>query len=71
MSCGFRAASISTKNTDPVKVEQDLMKIIPRDRWILFSHQMIHLGRGLCVARKPRCAECRLSDICKAPDKTI
>jgi endonuclease-3 len=60
-----------TKNTDPVKVEKDLIKIIPRDRWILFSHQLIHLGRGPCVARKPKCIECRLSDICKSPDKTI
>lgn len=60
-----------TKNTDPVKVEQDLMKIVPKDRWILFSHQIIHLGRGPCVARKPKCAECKLNDVCKSPDKTI
>jgi len=60
-----------TKNTDPVKVEQDLMKILPKERWIQFSHQIIHLGRGPCVARKPKCAECRLNQICKSPDKTI
>jgi endonuclease-3 len=60
-----------TKNEDAAKVEQDLMKIIPKDKWILFSHQIIHLGRGPCVARKPRCAECRLNQICKSPDKTI
>jgi len=60
-----------TKNEDAVKVEQDLMKIIPKDKWILFSHQIIHLGRGPCVARKPKCAECRLNQICKSPDKTI
>jgi endonuclease III len=60
-----------TKHTDPVKVEQDLMKIIPSDRWILFSHQLIHHGRTLCVARKPKCAECSLDPLCYAADKTI
>jgi endonuclease-3 len=59
-----------TKNGEPVKIEQDLMKIIPRDRWILFSHQIIHHGRALCIARKPKCAECRLNPVCYAPDKT-
>ncbi len=59
-----------TTNQDPVKIERDLMKIIPQSRWILFSHQMIHHGRGLCVARKPKCAECKLSPLCYAPDKT-
>src|SRR2546423_334611 len=60
-----------TKNTDPVKVERDLMKIIPKEKWILFSHQLIHHGRALCVARKPRCAECKLEPICYARDKTV
>src|SRR5580704_6294087 len=55
-----------TKQTDPVKIEQDLMQIIPRDRWILFSHQIILHGRALCVARKPRCAECKLNPVCYA-----
>jgi endonuclease-3 len=59
-----------TKQTDPVKIEQDLMKIIPQDRWILFSHQMIQHGRALCPARKPRCAECLLDPLCYAKDKT-
>jgi endonuclease III len=59
-----------TKHDDPVKIEQDLMKIIPKDRWILFSHQMIHHGRALCVARNPKCAECGLYSLCYAPDKT-
>src|ERR1700726_3218535 len=44
-----------TKNTDPVKIERDLIKIIPKEKWIRFSHQLIHHGRALCVARKPRC----------------
>jgi endonuclease III len=60
-----------TKHDDPVKIEQDLMKIIPKDRWILFSHQLIHHGRSLCVARKPKCAECALSEVCYAADKTV
>ncbi len=59
-----------TKQTDPVKIEQDLIKIIPKDRWISFSHQIIHHGRALCQARKPRCAECLLDPVCYAKDKT-
>jgi endonuclease-3 len=59
-----------TKQTDPVKIEQDLVKMIPQERWILFSHQMILHGRALCVARSPRCAECGLNSVCYAKDKT-
>ena len=58
-----------TKSTDPGKVEQDLMKIIPQDRWIAFSHELIHHGRQVCVARKPRCAECTLEHLCNSADK--
>jgi endonuclease-3 len=60
-----------TKHTEPVKVEQDLIRIVPQEKWILFSHQVIHHGRALCIARKPKCAECRLDPICYAPDKTV
>ncbi len=60
-----------TKNDDPVKIEQDLMKILPQDRWILFSHQVIHFGRNICVARKPRCFECPLDSTCYAKDKNL
>jgi endonuclease III len=60
-----------TKNTDPAKIEQDLIKVVPEERWILFSHQIIHHGRALCVARKPRCGECLLDPICYAKDKTV
>ncbi len=60
-----------TKNEDPVKIEQDLMKILPQDRWILFSHQIIHFGRQICIARKPRCASCPLDPVCYANDKTL
>jgi endonuclease-3 len=60
-----------TKNDDPVRIEQDLMKIIPQNRWIQFSHQIIHHGRALCIARKPKCPECRLNPLCYAPDKVL
>jgi len=59
-----------TRQTDPVKIEKDLIKIIPQEKWILFSHQIIHHGRALCQARKPRCADCRLDPVCYAKDKT-
>jgi endonuclease-3 len=59
-----------TRAEDPKKVEQDLMQIIPKDRWIAFSHEMIHHGRQICIARKPRCVECPLEPLCNAPDKT-
>jgi endonuclease III len=60
-----------TKNEDPKKIEQDLMKILPQDRWIQFSHQLIWHGRRVCVARKPRCVECNLERLCRARDKTV
>jgi endonuclease-3 len=59
-----------TTNTDPQKIEQDLMHIIPREKWILFAHQIIWHGRRLCIARKPKCVECPLENICHAGDKT-
>jgi len=59
-----------TKNDDPAKIEQDLMKVIPQQRWILFSHQVIHHGRNLCIARKPKCVDCPIEPLCHAEDKT-
>jgi endonuclease-3 len=59
-----------TKADDPVTVEQDLMKVIPRERWIQFSHELIHHGRQVCVARKPRCLDCSLERVCNSADKT-
>jgi len=59
-----------TTNSDPQKIEQDLMLIIPREKWILFSHQIIWHGRKLCIARKPKCIDCALENICHAADKT-
>ncbi|HSR09344.1 MAG TPA: endonuclease III, partial [Bryobacteraceae bacterium] len=60
-----------TRETEPVKIERDLMKVIPQEKWILFSHQIIHHGRALCVARNPKCTECKLAPLCYAKDKTI
>ena len=60
-----------SRNQDPKKIEQDLMQILPQEKWILFSHQFIWHGRRVCNARKPRCAECNLEKICYAKDKTI
>ena len=59
-----------TRNEEQVKVELDLQKVIPRERWISFSHELIHHGRLVCVARKPRCAECALETECNSGDKT-
>ena len=64
-----RRLELSTHN-EPQKIERDLMKIIPRDHWIMFSHQVIWHGRKLCFARKPKCVDCALENICHAGDKT-
>lgn len=59
-----------TKATTPEKVEQDLVRILPKNHWIDYSHQIIYLGRQICIARKPRCADCFLEDLCHSRDKT-
>jgi endonuclease-3 len=59
-----------TRNDDPKRIEQDLMQVIPREKWTLFSHQIIWHGRKLCIARRPKCADCLLENICHAADKT-
>ncbi len=59
-----------SKQKTPEKVERDLMRLVPQDRWISFSHQVIWFGRQICQARKPLCAECPLATICDSPDKT-
>ena len=56
---------------DPKKIEQDLMRILPQERWISFSHQMIWHGRRVCHARSPKCVECNLESLCTSKDKTI
>ena len=60
-----------SRNSDPKKIEQDLMPIIPQERWVLFSHQLIWHGRKVCQARRPKCAECNLESLCYAKDKTV
>jgi len=59
-----------TREQNAEKIEQDLMRIVPRERWIDFSHQVIWHGRQLCMARSPKCAECPLENLCHAADKT-
>jgi len=60
-----------TKQEDPKKIEEDLMKVIPKEKWIQFSHQLIWHGRRVCVARKPRCIDCNLERLCYSRDKTV
>jgi len=60
-----------SKQKTPEKVELDLMRLVPQDRWITFGHQVIWFGRKICKARKPVCAQCPIETICDSPDKTI
>ncbi len=60
-----------TKHEDPKKIEQDLIRVIPKEKWIQFSHQLIWHGRRVCIARKPRCLDCNLESICYSKDKTV
>ncbi len=60
-----------THETDPKKIEKDLMAILPRNRWILYSHQIIWHGRKVCIARKPRCGDCSLERLCYSEDKIV
>lgn len=58
-----------TRETDPVKIEMALMKVVPKDHWILYNIHIIRLGRTICTARNPKCDECFLKDLCKAVKK--
>jgi endonuclease-3 len=58
-----------TKNEDPVKVEQDLMRLVPRQDWLNLSHLMIFHGRAICQARKPLCEQCSLAKLCPSAFK--
>ena len=60
-----------TKEDRPGKIEQDLMQLFPRDKWILLAHLLIHHGRARCTALRPKCAECPIEDLCYAEDKTL
>jgi endonuclease III len=53
-----------TKQEDPVKIERDLVRLVPREEWGLFPHLLIWHGRRVCIARMPRCAECVINDLC-------
>jgi endonuclease III len=57
-----------TKTRDPVKIEQDLMQVVPKEDWTVFSHLLILHGRRICKSRKPDCPNCRLNDICPSAD---
>ncbi len=58
-----------SKNTDPVKIEQDLMGIVPRKDWTVFSHLLLFHGRAVCTARKPRCDDCPVNKLCPSAGK--
>jgi endonuclease-3 len=60
-----------TKEERPDRIEQDLMQLFPRDKWILLAHLLIHHGRAKCRALRPKCAECPIEDLCYAEDKTV
>ena len=58
-----------TKNSDPTLIEEDLMKVLPKEHWILYNIQIITFGRNICFARNPKCDECPLNHLCDAKDK--
>src|SRR5437764_12278680 len=60
-----------TKEEKPEKIEQDLIQLFPREKWILLAHLLIHHGRAKCAAMRPKCAECSIEDLCYAEDKTV
>jgi endonuclease-3 len=60
-----------SKEERPDKIEQDLMQLFPRDKWILLAHLLIHHGRAKCAAIRPKCAECVIEDLCYSEDKTV
>ena len=60
-----------TRHDEPKKIEEDLMRVIPKEKWIIFSHQLIWHGRRVCEARRPKCLECNLEPLCYSKDKII
>jgi hypothetical protein len=65
-----KAVTPETLGAEQETVERELMRILPQSRWIDFSHQIIHHGRQVCDARKPKCDRCNLEPMCRAKDKT-
>jgi len=60
-----------SKESNPAKIEQDLMRLVRRDKWIIFAHLLIHHGRSKCTAIRPKCADCQIEDLCYSEDKTV
>ena len=60
-----------TSHSDPVKIEQDLMKLIPQKEWTVFSHRTIYHGREICIARKPKCSQCLLNELCPSAEEPL
>jgi len=60
-----------TSNSEAEKIEQDLMLLIPKKEWTSFSHRLIDHGRAICIARKPKCSECRLNELCPSAEETL
>lgn len=60
-----------TESSDPVKIEEDLMKLLPLKEWTSFSHRLIEHGRAICIARKPKCSECRLNELCPSAEAPL
>lgn len=60
-----------SKESRPEKIEEDLMRLVPREKWIAFGHLLIHHGRSKCTAIRPKCAECPIEDLCYSDEKTV
>ena len=60
-----------SKESNPVRIEEDLMRLVRRDKWIIFAHLLIHHGRSKCTAIRPKCADCQIEDLCYSEDKTV
>jgi len=60
-----------TRNADPVRIEADLMKVVPQKEWVKFSHRLIQHGREICIARKPKCSECLLNELCPSAQEPL
>ncbi len=57
-----------TRQSDPEKIEHDLMRVVPQEQWTLFPHLLIHHGRAVCIARRPRCDACAVADLCPSAE---
>jgi endonuclease-3 len=60
-----------TRNADPVRIEADLMRVVPQKEWVKFSHRLIQHGREICIARKPKCSECLLNELCPSAQEPL